>query len=70
MIFSNGSFITDRGKYNVTNGQFSVFEGQEFGSDEEKKEYVKNLKAIVNNKFKMSTKILEKDYYGYLFGKK
>lgn len=70
VIFSNGSFITDRGKYNATNGQFTAFQGQEFASDEEKKEYVKNLRAIVNNKFKMSTKILEKDYYGYLFGKK
>ncbi len=69
VIFSNSSFITDRGKYNSATGQFTVFPGKEFENEEEKKDYVKNLKAIVNNKFKMSTKILEKDYYRYIFGK-
>lgn len=69
VIFSNGSFITDRGKYNSSNGQFTVADGTRFETKEEQNEYVKNLKAIVNNKFKMSTKILEKDYYGYVFGK-
>ncbi len=69
VIFSGGSFITDRGRYNSRSGSFEVFSGQEFVTEEEEKEYLKNLKAIVNNKFKMSTKILEKDYYGYVFGK-
>lgn len=69
VIFSDRSFITDMGKYDSRKGIFTLHEGKSFNSDEEKAAYVDGMKATVNNKFKMSAKILEKDYYGYIFDK-
>ena len=69
VIFNNRSYITNKGKYNAKTGVFTPHNENTFSSDEEMKEYVKNITAVVNNKFKMSTKILEEDYYRYLFGK-
>ena len=48
-------------------GTFSCFHNPVFESEEQKKDYIKQVKASVNNKFKMSAQILEKDYYGYIF---
>ena len=69
VVFGNRSFITDKGKYNSRTGSFTPHSNDAFASEEEKKAYIANIKAVVNNKFKMSAKILEEDYYGYLFGK-
>lgn len=69
VVFNNRSFITNKGKYNAVTGVFTPHSDVSFGSQEEQREYVKSMSAAVNNKFKMSTKILEKDYYGYLLGK-
>ena len=67
VIFNNRSFITSKGKYNAKTQEFTAFEGVNFESEEQKKDYIKQVKASVNNKFKMSAQILEKDYYGYIF---
>lgn len=67
VIFNNRSFITDKGKYNATTKEFTPFEDATFESETQMKDYVKQIKASVNNKFKMSAQILEKDYYGYIF---
>ena len=69
VIFNNRSFITDKGRYNAKTKEFTPSSQAVFHSEEELKEYVTQMQAVVNNKFKMSTQILEKDYYGYLFGK-
>ena len=69
VVFGNRSFITDKGMYNSKTGSFTSHTETRFESEDEKKAYVANMKAVVNNKFKMSAKILEEDYYGYLFGK-
>ena len=69
VIMSNRSFITDRGKYNATTKTFTAFSGKEFASAEEETEYIQNIRNIINNKFSISAKILDKDYYGYLFNK-
>ncbi len=70
VIFSNRSFITDRGRYNAKTKEFTLFGGVEgFASEEEKEDYIKAYKNIVNNKFQTAAKILETDYYGYVFGK-
>ena len=69
VIFNNKSYITDKGKYSAKKGVFTPFSEDTFASDEEMKEYAKQMSAIVSNKFKMSAQILEQDYYGYLFGK-
>ena len=67
VIMSNRSFITDRGRYSATTKTFTPFPGKEFASAEEEKEYVKNMRNAINNRFSVSAKILDKDYYGYLF---
>lgn len=69
VIMSNRSFITDRGMYSATDRTFTPFAGKEFATEEEQNDYVQNVRKIINNKFTVSAKILEKDYYGYLFGK-
>ncbi len=70
VIFSDRSFITEKGMYSVKTKEFTMFDGVEpFKSEEEKNSYIKGYRNIVNNKFQISTKILETDYYGYIFGK-
>jgi phosphoglycerol transferase MdoB-like AlkP superfamily enzyme len=58
VIFSNRSFITDKGSYNSKTKEFIPKEGAEVDKD-----YVKKTSAIINNKFYYSAKILENDYY-------
>ena len=55
VILSDRSFITSKGKYNSVTGEFS--------SSNVSQEYIDNNNKIVNEKFKMSSLILEKDYY-------
>lgn len=69
VVFNNRSFITELGKYNATTKEFIPFDRSVFESEEEMDEYVSGVKAVVNNKFKMSTKVLEEDYYRYVFNK-
>lgn len=69
VIMSNRSFITDRGRYSSTAKTFTAHKGKEFATAEEEAEYVKNIRNAINNKFSVSAKILDKDYYGYLLKK-
>lgn len=55
VILSDRSFITSKGTYNSVTGEFS--------SSSVSQEYIDNNNKIVNEKFKMSSLILEKDYY-------
>lgn len=55
VVLSDRSFITSKGKYNSVTGEFS--------NPDVSKEYIDNINKIVNDKFKMSSLILEKDYY-------
>lgn len=55
VILSDRSFITSKGKYNSITG--------EFFNPNVSKEYIDNINKIINEKFKMSSLILEKDYY-------
>ena len=55
VILSDRSFITSKGKYNSITGEFS--------NPNVPKEYIDNINKIINEKFKMSSLILEKDYY-------
>ena len=61
-IFSDRSFITDKGKYNAVKEEFFPNEGIEVEED-----YVDNINAIIYKKFQMSRLILEKDYYKILW---
>ncbi|GHH98433.1 hypothetical protein AM1BK_19760 [Neobacillus kokaensis] len=58
VIFSNKSFITERGRYNSVTNQFISNNGKTVSKD-----YIKKMSAIVEEKFYYSAKILETDYY-------
>jgi phosphoglycerol transferase MdoB-like AlkP superfamily enzyme len=62
VILSNRSFITDKAMYNsVTNEVINL-------TDEElPRDYVKNMNAVIKNKFTVSKSIIQTDYYRYVF---
>ena len=64
VIFSNRSFITEKGKYNALTGVMNQMIDEEVSSD-----YINQINAIIYNKFKYSRLILEKDYYRKVFFK-
>ncbi len=62
VIFSDRSFITDKGKYNAITGEFVPNDGVEI-----EKGYVEKINKIIYKKFQMSRLILENDYYRKVF---
>ncbi len=64
VIFRNRSWITDRARYNSQTGKVEFFDGTE--SDDA---YVEAIKNEVSNRFAVSTRILENDYWAILFEK-
>ena len=62
VIFSDRSFITDKGKYNAVTGEFTPNEGVEVDNV-----YVERINNIIYKKFQMSRLILENDYYRKVF---
>lgn len=58
VIFADGSFITDKGRYDVNTGKFYGAPGQTVEPG-----YVEEMCAVVAAKFYASAKILETDYY-------
>ncbi|NLT14872.1 MAG: LTA synthase family protein [Clostridiales bacterium] len=63
VIFSNRSFITDLGRYNARKNAFIKNEGAVIPEH-----YARDMAAAVNNKFKYSAAVLDRDYYGVVFG--
>ena len=61
VMFNNRSFITDRIMYNAENGDVTYLTTEELPED-----YVKIMKQIVKNRFKISKGIIDLDYYSYL----
>lgn len=59
VIFSNRSFITDKGRYNSLTGEFSPAEGAEMSDD-----YRRRISDEIDRQFAYSTMILDNDYYG------
>jgi phosphoglycerol transferase MdoB-like AlkP superfamily enzyme len=59
VIFSNRSFITDKGRYNSIKKKFI---GEEVPVD-----YVETINLKIYNKYKYSRLVLEKDYYRKLY---
>ena len=64
VIFSDRSFITDKGRYNAITGQFIQNEGTEIQQG-----YVEKTNKIIYQKYQMSRLILENDYYRKVFNK-
>lgn len=61
VIFSDRSFITDKGKYNAVTQEFTANKGVEIEEG-----YVEKINGIIYKKYQMSRLILENDYYELL----
>ena len=64
VIFSDRSFITDKGRYNAITGEFIPNEGVEIEEG-----YVDKISKVIYQKYQMSRLILENDYYRKVFQK-
>lgn len=64
VVFSDKSFINERGMYNAIDRTFTDFEGNPI----EDEDYLLECKTEVNNMFLASAGILDNDYYGIVFG--
>ena len=62
VMFRNRSWITDKARYNSQTGKAESTTGAEVSDD-----YVDAIKAEVGNRFAVSTRILENDYWRILF---
>ena len=60
-IFSNRSWVSDKGTYYTSGSKFVPKEGVEVDSD-----YVKNMNNIVKNRLSIGKLIIKSDYYKYL----
>lgn len=58
VIYSNKSFITKKGRYNSLTNEFISFDNQAIDQS-----YVEDIKDKINNKFYISKKILETNFY-------
>lgn len=63
VVFVNRSWISDIGRYNSVTDTFTPNKGVTVPDG-----YVDSVNAVVAKKFTVSTLILDKDYYGKLFG--
>ncbi len=61
VMFQDKSFITDRVMYNAANGEVTSLTEEELPED-----YIKIMKQVVRNRFKISKGIIDLDYYSYL----
>ena len=59
VIYSNRSWLTDKGTYNSVNGKFTQFDKNE----KLESGYVNKINSIVKKRYSMSTLILDNNYY-------
>lgn len=62
VFFNHRGWITDKAQYNASTGKVTSLTGEEISD-----EYVQRVKNEVNNKFIVSQRILEYDYWAVLF---
>ena len=63
VLWNNYSWVTERGKFDSIEYEFTPNPG--FENDEE---YISRISSIVSNKITFSQRVVDNDYYGYLFG--
>lgn len=61
VIFSDRSFITEKGKYDALSRKFTSWNGEEIS-----KEYIKQIQQQIYHKYRYSRLILENNYYSFL----
>jgi phosphoglycerol transferase MdoB-like AlkP superfamily enzyme len=62
VIFSNKSFITDKGRYNSVTKKFEPLAGESLDAN-----YRQKISNMIDKKFYYSAKILDTDYYKKVF---
>ena len=67
VVFSSRCWKTDSGFYNRFKQSFTPAEGVEM-TDEEQKEYVERMKTLAGCKLDCTARIIENDFYDYVFG--
>lgn len=63
VVWTNYSWLTDKGSYDARTGKFTPKDGIEISDD-----YIKKIKSIVGNKINFSKSVITYDYYDVLFG--
>ncbi len=63
VFWTGGSFVTEKGRYDASTGEFEPFEGETVDD-----EYIDQIKTMVSNKVSFSKQVVQTDYYRILFG--
>lgn len=63
----NKSFITDKVKYNASNGKAEWLGDADLMSEEEKRSYIERYSSISNNRYAVSLKLVKEDFYRFVF---
>lgn len=63
VLWTNYSWLTDKGSYDASTGTFTPKAGAEVDDT-----YVKRIKSVVGNKINYSKSVISLDYYDILFG--
>lgn len=62
VIFSNRSFITNKGRYNSITGEFKSNDGKTVSKD-----YITDINKVIYDRFYLSRQIIDTDYYRKVF---
>lgn len=63
MIWNDYSWLSEKGYYSSSTGEFICNEGMEVDSD-----YIDKMSLIAQNRINFSSQVLATDYYAHLFG--
>ena len=63
----NKSFVTDKVKYNATNGKAEWTPEADLMSDSDKQAYIDYYSSLTNNRYAVSLKLMKEDYYKFVF---
>ena len=68
VVFYNHSFISEKGRYDAATDVFTPNDGIEW-SQEEQKEYARNMLGRISDMFRYSAAILDNNYYAKVLSK-
>ncbi len=63
VVWNNYTWVTEQGKFDSMEYEYTPNPGFEYDED-----YISRISSIVSNKINFSREVVDKDYYGYLFG--
>lgn len=66
-VLYNKSFVTDKVKYNATNGKAEWIGTGELMTDEAKQAYIDYYSSIVSNRYAVSLKLMKEDFFRFVF---